>query len=134
MAYRMSKTERVARRNFSRDWYVLDQLLLQEELRTDLPREWHLLEQDIDVAERKEKVTLYLDRSVAKMFRAMGPGYQGVINRVLRVWIQAKIGGFLKLEDAMKERRDWVSKRELDARRAGERPGFDDELDHRATT
>ena len=45
--------------------------------------------------EPKEKVTLYLDRSVARMYRGLGNGYQGVINRVLRVWMQCKAADWL---------------------------------------
>ncbi len=41
-------------------------------LREDLPLEWHLLEVDHPVHEKKEKVTLYLDRSVARMHRHDG--------------------------------------------------------------
>ena len=43
-------------------------------LREDLPLEWHLLEVDHPVHEKKEKVTLYLDRSVTR------------VNLVLRDW------------------------------------------------
>jgi hypothetical protein len=129
MAYRMTKTERIARRNFSRDWYVLDQMLLEDRLQVELPREWHLLEHDMDVQEKKEKVTLYLDRSVARMFRGMGPGYQSVVNRVLRCWMQAKIGEFLRFEDAIRDRRDEVINADHKARRSGDRPALDDRVE-----
>ena len=44
----------------------------------------------------KTKITLRLDESVAKFFRAMGPGYQARINRILGTWAQLKIGEALE--------------------------------------
>jgi hypothetical protein len=52
----------------------------------DVPEAWPLIRQDVDVDEPKEKVTLYPDRSVAKVFRAMGVGHQARMNRVLATW------------------------------------------------
>lgn len=62
-----------------------------EQARRVVPEAWHLVEMDVDVLERKEKLTLYLDRSVAKIFKAMGAGYQARINRVLATWVQMKM-------------------------------------------
>jgi uncharacterized protein (DUF4415 family) len=59
--------------------------------RRQIPESWHTLEMDLDVDEPKEKVTLYLDRSVARMFRTMGKGYHARINRVLATWVQMKM-------------------------------------------
>jgi len=69
-----------------------------EALREAVPEAWHTLEQDLDVAEPKEKVTLYLDRSVAKFYRAMGQGYQARINRLLATWAQMKIAEEVQLD------------------------------------
>ena len=74
-------------------------------LREDLPLEWHLLEMDLPVQEKKEKVTLYLDRSVARLFRGMGQGYQARINHLLRTWMQMKIAKEVELDEALGERR-----------------------------
>ena len=128
MSYRMTKTERIARRNFARDWYVLDQMSLPpEELRAVLPREWHLLEWDVDVTEKKEKVTLYLDQSVARMMKAQGAGYQGLVNRILRCWVQAKMGQLLELESHLEERRTEVIEAH-GAARGQPRPGWDEDV------
>lgn len=59
--------------------------------RREVPDAWRTLEFDLDVEEPKQKVTLYLDRSVARLFRAMGKGYQARINRILATWMQMKI-------------------------------------------
>ena len=56
-----------------------------------IPDAWDTLERDVDVTERKVKVTLLLDESVAKFFRAQGQGYQARINRVLGTFAQMKI-------------------------------------------
>ena len=56
-----------------------------------VPEAWETLELDLDVEPQKEKVTLYLDRAVIRMFRGMGKGYQARINRVLELWLQLRI-------------------------------------------
>jgi len=49
-------------------------------------------------------VTLYLDSSVAKVFRAMGKEYQGRINRMLAMWVHTRAGGLLDLEQKLFDR------------------------------
>jgi hypothetical protein len=61
------------------------------DLKREVPAAWAVLEQDIDVEEPKVKVTIRLDESVAKYFRAMGKGYQERINRVLATYAQMQI-------------------------------------------
>lgn len=51
-------------------------------------------------------VTLRLGESVVKFFRAMGPGYQARINRVLNSYAQMKIAGFLEIERRIEQIRD----------------------------
>ncbi len=63
------------------------------------------MEADIDCFEPKTKVTLYLDASVAKMFRAMGKGYQARINRILQLWLQSKMGGMQNEAEQLVARR-----------------------------
>ena len=106
------KTKRLAEERFFR-------LIYEASLDTDagvmavvkgqVPEAWHVLEYDLDVEEPKEKVTLYLDKSVAKTFRAMGKGYHARINRVLATWVQMKIAEMRELElshlDALREAR-----------------------------
>ena len=62
-----------------------------EEARREVPDAWMTLELDMETVAKKQKVTLYLDEAVVKMYRAMGPGYQGRINRILETWMQMKI-------------------------------------------
>ncbi len=59
--------------------------------RDEVPEAWETLELDLDVEAPKEKVTLYLDRTVVRMFKGMGKGYQARINRILELWLQLKI-------------------------------------------
>ncbi|MDD9716555.1 BrnA antitoxin family protein [Dinoroseobacter sp. PD6] len=62
------------------------------------PDAWQTLEADLPLVEKKTKVTLRLDESVAKFFRAMGPGYQARINRLLATYAQMRIAEVYKLE------------------------------------
>ncbi len=81
MGYRLTKTERIARSKLFRHLWEARTDVLDDALEKEVPDSWHTLEADLDVEEPKVKVTLYLDASVAKMFRAMGHGYQARINR-----------------------------------------------------
>lgn len=63
-----------------------------------VPDAWQTLEADLPLVEKKTKVTLRLDESVAKFFRAMGPGYQARINRLLATYAQMRIAEVYKLE------------------------------------
>jgi len=69
----------------------------------------------------KEKLTLYLDKSVARTFKAMGKGYQGVINRLLQVWLQMKAAEMLEWEQELQDRQN----KDLDARAAARKAGDD---------
>ena len=114
MPYKMTKSERRARLNWARDQFILDQINLEADIAGQLPHEWKQIALDLDVTEKKEKVTLYLDRSVARMYRNLGQGYQGVINRVLRVWMQCKIAGWLDEEmSILKDRQERVFAKQL---------------------
>ncbi len=94
-----TKTQRMAREALGRNLLALTaETWITEALREAVPEAWHTLEQDLDVAEPKEKVTLYLDRSVAKFYRAMGQGYQARINRLLATWAQMKIAEEMQLD------------------------------------
>ena len=62
-----------------------------ETLKGKVPDEWWTLEMDYLCEAPKEKVTLYLDRPVARVFKAMGKGYQARINRILELWLQMQI-------------------------------------------
>lgn len=104
MARAPTKTERIAREKLFRHLWEERQDTLTSELRARIPEAWHTLEMDMDLDEEKVKITLYLDASVAKFYRAMGKGYQGRINRILSTWAQMKIGGFLEAETFFRKR------------------------------
>ena len=75
-----------------------------EVARKEIPEAWQTLEMDVETEAPKEKVTLYLDRAVITMFRKMGKGYQGRINRVLETWLQMKIAEKGELRKRVMER------------------------------
>ncbi|MGB3313967.1 MAG: BrnA antitoxin family protein [Albidovulum sp.] len=57
-----------------------------------VPEAWATVEEDLDCEEEKVKITLRLDASVAKLFRAMGKGYQARINHILTTYAQMRMG------------------------------------------
>lgn len=96
----LTKTQRIAKDRLDRYRLAMEkEEIWGIELRDQLPEAWQTLEHDLDCVEKKVKVTLYLDESVAKMFRAMGRGWQGRINRLLGTWVQMKILGAWDLEE-----------------------------------
>jgi uncharacterized protein (DUF4415 family) len=68
------------------------------DLKAEVPAAWATLAQDIDVEEPRDKITLRLDRSVAQFYRAMGPGYQARMNRVLATYAQMKIAQVMEID------------------------------------
>ena len=90
---RQTRTARMARARLARHlqgfgsdrdlWWRVQDLV---------PEAWATVEEDIDCEEEKVKVTLRLDASVAKLFRAMGKGYQARINLILSSYAQMRIG------------------------------------------
>ncbi len=89
---RMSKTERIARDGLMKSLIALNRdPWIVRALAEEVPDAWRTLEHDLDVTEKKVKVTLYLDTSVAKFYRAMGQGYQARINRLLATYAQMHI-------------------------------------------
>ena len=73
-------------------------------LSEEIPEEWHMIMHDIPAYEKKEKLTLYLDKSVAKFFKAMGNVYQARINRILATWARMVILEDMELENALRRR------------------------------
>jgi uncharacterized protein (DUF4415 family) len=127
MAHRLSKTERLARRRMIYHlWVASEDRLPLDEVRAEVPDAWHTIEADIDCAEPKDKVTLYLDRSVARAFKAMGKGYQQRINRILDTWLQMKIAALMETEAALIKRRSEIIAAENAADR---RPGWGEMID-----
>ncbi|WP_197915594.1 BrnA antitoxin family protein [Thiosulfatihalobacter marinus] len=102
-----TKTQRIARERLTRNLIWLNnELWLPAAMREDVPEAWHTLEQDVDVDEPKDKITLYVDRSVARFYRAMGKGYQERINRLLATWAQMKIADELRVDALIRDRLD----------------------------
>lgn len=100
-----TQAQLTARTRLARNLLVLNsENWLSAALRDDVPDAWHTLELDLEVEEPKEKVTLYLDQSVAKFYRAMGKGYHARINRLLATWAQMKIAEELRLDCALAAR------------------------------
>ncbi len=100
-----SKTERLARERLARNLRKLEEEGNAEYVVRDLcPDAWRTLEEDLDVEEKKVKVTLLLDHSVATFYRAMGRGYQARINRILATWAQMRI---CRIEQTQKEFEIW---------------------------
>lgn len=117
----MTKSERLARRRLMYHLWLQDEDSLPlSEIRAEIPDAWHTVEADIDCYEPKQKLTLYLDQSVARLFKGMGKGYQARINRILQLWLQMKMAGLVEESAGLIERRQQVLARE---KRTGERPG-----------
>ncbi len=121
---RMTKAERIARQKMMRYLYEesIDQTDLSLELRDKVPLAWHTLEHDLDVEEPKVKITLRLDESVAKFYRAMGPGYQARISRILGLWANMKIGEALQVEEAIYAQMKILNRLDREAVERGEQP------------
>ena len=103
---RLTRTQRLSRDKVFR--YLAEERLYRDEeltaaMRDEVPDAWHTIEHDLDVTEPKVKVTLWLDGSTAKFYRAMGRGYQARINRILGLWAHLKIAKFIDREKRMKE-------------------------------
>ena len=126
---RMTKTEKLAREGLMKNFVFLSQeTWIPSTIALEVPEAWHTLEADVDVEEPKEKVTLYLDRSVARFYRAMGKGYHARINRLLATWAQMKIAGEVELEAKLKERLGWGETVEVSEGEETETPPETDEI------
>jgi len=67
----------------------------------EMPEAWSSLDEDVPCREMQERITLRLDASVVRFFRAMGLGYQRRINRVLKTYAQMRIGQVFELVERM---------------------------------
>lgn len=118
MPTKMTKQDRIAMERLKYHTWLMDRddwnatMALYE----IAPSAWHTITADLDCHEPKEKLTLYLDKSVARTFKAMGKGYQGRINRILQTWLAMKMANqfetYAKIHDHqgdMLERRKTMS-------------------------
>ncbi|KZY29428.1 hypothetical protein A3731_26490 [Roseovarius sp. HI0049] len=102
---RKTRTQRIAQERLMHDMiYLMQDAWVPKQVAEAVPEAWHTLEHDLDVTERKEKVTLYLDASVAKFYRAMGKGYQTRINRLLGTYAHMKAAEEVRVEAALRKR------------------------------
>jgi len=69
------------------------------------PKDWFTIRHDFDCTEPKVKLTLYLDKSVVTVFKAMGKGYQARINRILSAYLHMEVAGFYDGWERLKKRR-----------------------------
>mgnify|MGYP001820788511 CR=1 FL=1 len=117
---RQNKTERLARDRLIRNLRAFEaDSYFEFTLHQQIPDAWATLEEDVDVEEKKTKVTLYLDESVAKFYRALGKGYQARVNRVLATYAQLKISNVrafeaFRAEKEREERERWADEAQAD--------------------
>ena len=104
--------ERMLSHVLEQDWEGLAPYL---DLAEHIPEAWDTLERDVDVWEPRVKVTLMLDASVAKFYRAQGQGYQARINRVLATYAQMKIAEVRMAEARLERFREEERAREVGA-------------------
>ena len=100
-----TKTQMTALDRLQRDIQYLDrEAWVSREIDALIPDSWHTLEQDVEVAAKKQKVTLYLDAPVVRFYRAMGNGYQERINRLLSTWMNMKMADELRIMEVIEGR------------------------------
>lgn len=122
---KLTVTQRLARERLTRNLRAYDdETTMLYAIKEQTPEAWNTLLEDIECFEPKEKVTLWLDKSVAKFFRGMGRGYQGRINRVLATFAQMRIVKVENLERAFAayEAEEAADRQAEEAARRGERP------------
>lgn len=108
-----TKTARLARARLERLLEGAgDDTKLWAKVQTRVPDAWATLEEDIDCWESKVKITLRLDTSVARFYRAMGKGYQARMNRILSTYAQMRIGEVERMR-AAEDRVDAIMRENL---------------------
>lgn len=102
---RKTKAQASAADRLQRDLQFLTQeTWIPREIGAEIPPEWHTLERDVEVAEKKVKVTLYLDAPVLRFYRAFGTGYHERINRLLSTWMNMKLAEELRVIEMIEGR------------------------------
>ncbi len=56
-----------------------------------LPEDWQQIVSDPEDTMVRDKITMRLDRDIVRFFKAMGPGYQIKMARVLRAWVHGRL-------------------------------------------
>jgi uncharacterized protein (DUF4415 family) len=83
----------------TRRW--LDQAKLRWSL---IPDDWHEVEKRVPVRPKKSKITAAFDDDMLRWYRAMGHGYQGRMNAILRTFMLATIAKEVRL----RKDRNWM--------------------------
>ncbi|MBK4214404.1 BrnA antitoxin family protein [Paracoccus caeni] len=83
-----------------------------------IPDEWHEIARQ-KPTERKTRVTLRLDEGLVRFFRSMGPDWQVRVNRLMSVWMHARLAGVIRGGETM----DYMKRREQEMH-DGLRPEF----------
>ena len=66
-----------------------------------VPSEWHAIWEDPDRrAPKRTRCTVAFDADLVRFFKAMGPGYQVRMNRVLRAFMEMHLSGLIDGPDA----------------------------------
>lgn len=56
-----------------------------------IPRDWHDMDKLAPVSGKKTKLTITLDADLTRWLRALGRGYQGRVNAILRSYMLAVV-------------------------------------------
>lgn len=123
----ITKAEATRRQNYH---YMADAMrMLEWDLHSTIldqmriPEEWHEIARDKGRPDTR-RVTIRLDEDVVKFFQSMGKDWQPRINRVLSVWMHARLAGMIRGADTM----DYMKRTEDDAINFdGPRPYWADE-------
>ena len=89
---RLTQTERRALERMRRHIEPLQNLGMDKwDVKLAVPEAWAVLHEDFEPREKKVKLTIRVDESVAKFYRALGTGYQARMNAVLSTYAQMQI-------------------------------------------
>ena len=124
MGVKISKADEVRRVNYH---YMADAMRqLEWDLhstildRMRIPTEWHEIAR-AKPSKKKTRATLRLDEDLVTFFRSMGPDWQVRVNRLMSVWMHARLAGLIQGGETM----DYLARREQEAM-DGRRPEFGD--------
>lgn len=85
-----------------------------------IPAEWHEIVREKGQS-KKVRVTIRLDEEIVKFFRSTGADWQPRLNRVLSVWMHARLAGMIRGAETM----DYM-KRRVEEGFDGARPRWGD--------
>ncbi|AUH32725.1 BrnA antitoxin family protein [Paracoccus tegillarcae] len=88
-----------------------------------IPDEWHRIARQKD-SSKKTRVTLRLDDDVVRFCRSMGPDWQVRINRIIAVWMHARLAGLIEGPETM----DYLRRGSEDEAFEDQRPHWGDDL------